>query len=791
MTAAHKMRMFCLSFSVLCAAMIGLTVSAPAARAEPEAPKVVVSAQAQVPAVKGQDVLVGLVQTIIPNWHTYWINPGDSGEEMKVQWTLPDGVTAHEAMQWPVPERIAYGPLMNFGYKDRAVVLARLSVADTYTADTIEATARVTWLVCEEICIPEESTLTLSIPVIEASASGEPLLPMPADTPFFAQAKSAIPAVSQWSATFAAVENGIEYRITVPQDVTIPLSAPAQIDFFPVDYGLTDHATPQDVRLIAQDGQLVLRLGKGDRAIEKFDRHRFILTIGEESYDLTATPAPDSAAVVTPAAPFDSSADPIQRPATPTEDGILESTTKGGERKIWAPAPPDAAPHYVDASLPAMDGGSGLWDMQVFKYIALAFLGGIVLNLMPCVFPVLSMKALSIVKLSQGSRLNIWAHGLTYTAGILSSFAIIAFALLSLRAAGENVGWGFQLQDPNVIIGLSWLLFAVGLNLSGVFDISIGRASGVGEGLTRKPGLIGTFFTGMLATIVATPCTAPFMGAAFGAAVVLPQTQGLTIFLALGFGLAFPYLLLCFVPFLTRMLPRPGAWMDTFKQFLAFPMYASAIWLVWVVVKQTGDIGLLFALGGMLILAFGIWILRHNVGKGSKRLIFALIAALCILGVLAALIWMPKMANTASFGAVQSMTASSAGEPSNGVANGVANGVEGAQIFSHEALAIALTTTDRPVFVNMTAAWCITCLLNERTTLSSPAVTDWMAAHNVLYLKGDWTNRDAHITDYLKGFGRNGVPIYVFYGAPQDGHRPTPIVLPQILSESTVKKLIP
>lgn len=385
--------------------------------------------------------------------------------------------------------------------------------------------------------------------------------------------------------------------------------------------------------------------------------------------------------------------------------------------------------------------------------IIFAFLGGIILNLMPCVFPVLSMKALSLVKLNAKERRHAQASGIAYTAGIVVSFLAIALTLISLRAAGATIGWGFQLQNTYVVAALAILLFLIALNFAGFFNIS-SRFVNLGERFTRGNDVRSSFFTGVLACVVATPCSAPFMASAIGYAMTQSIFIALLVFTVLGLGLAFPYLLLCFIPKVQTTLPKPGLWMETFRQFLAFPMFASVVWLVWVLSRQAGDMAVLFVLAAFLSVSFIIWMTKKTLPRIFKFLVSGLIIILLCL-------YMPLLSKS---------------DTSNH------------ESFTQKRLQEVLTDNpDRPVFVNMTADWCITCLVNERTSLSNDKVKEAFENHNILYMKGDWTNKDQEITQYLESFQRNGVPLYVFYNkADKNGQRPEAQVLPQILTPSLV-----
>lgn len=383
--------------------------------------------------------------------------------------------------------------------------------------------------------------------------------------------------------------------------------------------------------------------------------------------------------------------------------------------------------------------------------IALALLGGLILNLMPCVFPVLSFKALAVLQQAD-NRPALRRQGIFYTLGVVLSFLILAVVLLALRSAGEQIGWGFQLQEPRFVAALVLLLFIMALSFTGLLEIGAGFA-GLGQSLTEGQGDRSAFFTGVLASVVASPCTAPFMGTALGFALSQPTAAALAVFAALGLGLALPLLLLGFVPGLARLLPRPGAWMESFRQFLAFPLLLTVVWLLWVYGEQTSTLDMAWLLGALVLLAFGIWL--HSKAKARA---FTLLAWL----VIAVAATSPLLKKTAEPEKVSST----------------------AEAWSAEKLA-ALRAEKKPVLVNMTAAWCITCLANERSTLSTDGVKNALTQHGVTYLKGDWTRQDPAITEYLASFGRNGVPLYVLY--PAEGE---PQVLPQILTPTLVENAL-
>jgi thiol:disulfide interchange protein len=425
----------------------------------------------------------------------------------------------------------------------------------------------------------------------------------------------------------------------------------------------------------------------------------------------------------------------------------------GQETYLDVAAQPGAAPAATLAAAPA----AALAAAPLTQTLLLALLGGLLLNLMPCVFPVLAMKAMALARMSGAALGEVRRHALSYTAGVIMSFGALGGALLALRAAGGVTGWGFQFQSPAFVAAMAWVLFAVGLNLSGVFQVG-GRLAGAGQGLASRGGHAGSFATGALAVLVATPCTAPFMGAAIAAALAAPAAVTVLVFLAMGLGLAAPYAVLALLPGAARLLPRPGAWMDVLRGVLAFPMYAAAAWLVWVISQQAGPDGVLTVLGGLLLVGFAAWC--YGLAQASAGRWLGRGAALAAVALAAALL--------------PGLSAAPA-------AQAEAAPAEGIEPYTPARLA-SLRADGRPVFVNMTAAWCVSCLVNERVALAPSAVRDAFATHRVAYLKGDWTRGDPAITAFLREHGRDGVPLYVYYPAGSG----TPTVLPQILTEAAV-----
>jgi thiol:disulfide interchange protein DsbD len=674
---------------VLAAALVVSACAIASATPERPAPRVHVELLGERQAiVAGETFWVGLRQQIAPGWHTYWMNPGDSGEPPRIDWALPPGFAVGEIV-WPSPERIRVGPAMSYGYSREVVLpMSVTAPSDLALGDRVTLRGTASWVVCEKICIPEEAPVALTLSVARGASR-----PDPRGAPLIAAARRAAPAPSPWAASFDATRETVTLEIAARDLVAERIE---EIWFYPARWGAIVDAAPQRAR--AHAAGITLETARG--------------------------PLPEATRA------------PIE--------GVLVVT----ERLDGAVA---RQAFVVRAEPRASRPSAG----ALGRALALALAGGLVLNLMPCVLPVLSVKVLGLVQHAGG---GLRRHGLAYTAGVLASFAVVAGALVALRAGGEQLGWGFQLQSPVFVTLLAYMLFALALSLSGVLAIG-GRFTGIGQGLAGRAGLGGSFFTGALATVAATPCTAPFMGAAVGYAVTQHWGTALLVFEALGLGLALPFLVLTLVPAWRRWLPRPGPWMDRLQQLLAFPLYASAAWLVWVVSLQAGPPGVGAALAGMLLIAFAAWL--HRASRVA-RVPWRRAATAAVVAVAVGAVALGALAGAAPLRPAADVSRD--WEP-----------------FTPERLA-ALRAAGTPVFVNVTAAWCLTCLVNERVALTSPAVADVFARKGVVRLKADWTRRDPAITRVLGSFGRNGVPLYVLYPAAAG----EPTVLPQILTEGIV-----
>lgn len=640
-------------------------------------------------------------------WHVYWRNPGDSGLATTLAWTLPAGLSAG-ALQWPYPHRSALGDIVNYGYGSETLLLVPLTVpADWSGGPAVNLQAKAKWLVCKDICIPGSADLSLQLPL---AAAGAPAQADPHWREAFNTARAELPqpAPANWKVEYAvrggAGEGDFSLAVKGAQ-----FSAGGAIEFFPYASDLLKHSTPQRVANSAERG---LRISQ---------------KLGD--YFVKAPAQVDGVLVV-------HDGDAVKAWEIHAQPGAVEAVPQGAASAAGAAAAESPAP------------------LNLALVLLSALLGGLILNLMPCVFPVLSIKAISLIEARVKVARRQRGHALAYTFGVLATFAGLAGLLLLLRGGGAAVGWGFQLQQPVFVAVLAYLFFAMGLSMSGLVQFGT-RLMGVGQGLAADGGYRGSFFTGVLAVAVASPCTAPFMGTALGYALGQPAALSLLVFLALGLGLALPFLLIGFFPQLGRLLPRPGAWMETFKQVMAFPLYLSVVWLLWVLGGITDRNGMAVALLGLTLVAFALW-LWHRPGRVAALLRLA--ALLAALGLLTA----PQIRTvSASPGAATRVDATI--EP-----------------WSEQRVA-ELRAQGRTVFVDFTADWCITCKVNEHVALDTAAVHQAFAAQQVVWLQGDWTRADPAITRLLAQYGRSGVPLYLLYVKGGE-----PKVLPQLLTPSMV-----
>src|ERR1700722_5939564 len=622
----------------------------------------------------GQVFWVALELEIRDGWHTYWRNPGDSGQATSLAWQLPPGFTAGDIV-WTTPHRFEIAPLVNYGYAKHAVHLVQITAPkDLKAGAPLTLAAKASWLVCSDVCIPESADLQLKMPLSAQAGSLDP-----AESPLFTAARSDLPS-AQPAATSARI-HGDQLVITLGSEWGAMLSQIRSLSFFPYAEGGIEYATPQKLTRTKDGVELSMKVGYQP---PKAGAIRGVLVATEQNGTQSDT------------VPIEIAAD---------FSGAGADTVKAGSRFATATLSAATQPaREAEHSLPVL--------------MLLAMLGGLILNLMPCVFPVLSIKAISVVEQAKKDPAAVRLKGLVFAAGVISSMLALAAFLLALRAGGEEIGWGFQLQSPLFVTLLIYLLLAVGLNLSGVFEFGGGLA-GVGDGLTHGDGYRASFFTGLLTTLVATPCTAPFMAPALGAALTQPAINALAIFAALGLGLSLPFVLLSFAPWMRRVLPKPGAWMDTLKQVFAFPIYASAAWLLWVLSHETSSFGLGAALAGTVLIGLAAWAYQKSSTSSGGGKVTVLVTAVASL--LLAIVLPVRFADVA------------AAAPARAAANQA--GDDEWQPYSAARVA-ELSAAGRPLLVNFTASWCLTCLVNERNAFSDSAVQEVFRDKKVTLMKG-------------------------------------------------------
>ncbi len=656
----------------------------------------------------GETFWIGVRMDLREGWHVYWRNPGDSGMPLLLEWMNPEGFEIGE-IQWPYPEWIDVSGLTSYGYHGEKLFMME-ATAPEHLADGEEFTlmTQADWLICEKICIPEfadiELTLTATASDVEYDERWQDI---------FSETRQQLPVkLDYWNAS--ASFSGRTATLQLSTDA-FELPDYQEVIYFAKEEGEIENGADQPYEI---DGNtLTIQLEKSTYKSGDIER-LWGLLYNPDGWDQEGR---IKAMVV------DVTIGEEQ------DDGFLASA--------------------ADSPLSA----------RLLIILGFAFLGGMILNLMPCVFPILSIKIMNFMEMSGHKPGQVRLHGLMFGIGVLLSFLVLAGLLLGLRAGGQELGWGFQLQNPAFIAFMTFLMFGLGLSLMGVFEIGNSLINVAGKAGTNE-GLRGSFFSGILATVLATPCTAPFMGTALGVAVTLPAVTALLVFLVLGLGMATPYVLLSMFPPLMKYLPKSGDWMETFKQVMAFPLFATAIWLMWVFGQQVGIDGLTRLMVGLLLFSIGIWIIHrwhHFKISSTTRLVSRSIAAFLMIG---------------------GLLFSAAADPMEPGTSSSSNsyGVEW-QNFSTE-LVSDYREQDRIVFIDFTAAWCITCKANERIIFSSSEVKQKFNDLDVVMVKADWTNRNPEITRALESYGRNGVPLYVLY----NGTNSEPMILPEILSPGIV-----
>lgn len=640
----------------------------------------------------GQDFQLGLHFHLEPGWHIYWVNAGDSGQSPSVQWSLPAWMPADSIgpMQFPVPQRLPLGPLMDFGYEGDVLFpfAVHFHPMGAVHDSALPITASLHWLVCSRVCIPGKGTIALTLPM--RATSGQPNAQT---APLFQHALATLPKPLPSGANITAAQSARQLILTAHLGHRV-----AGAEFYPFDQNLIVNAAPQKVEPLPDGFRIFLQK--------------------------------------------DSSVAPMPQPL----HGLIVL--------------PDGTGYEFTAPIGAVAPAHSVAKVKqgILRVALLAFLGGILLNLMPCVFPVLFIKGLALVQSATEERKRLRARGLMYTLGILVSFWSIVAALLLLRAGGSHIGWGFQFQSPSFVSCIALLLFFLGLSLAGQFEIGLSLTS-AGGALAQKSGYAGSFFTGVLATVVATPCTAPLMGVAIGYALAQPTVVTFIIFTALALGLALPYVLLTLQPAWTRILPRPGPWMEILKQATAIPIFGTVIWLVWVFSQAAGGNAAIFLLTGFLLAAIAGWAL----GRWPARTASTIVAILLFIAAL----WLP-IAAARRFRAAPSATNAR-------VAGSLLWEPYSAQMLAED------RAQGKAVFVDFTAAWCLSCQVNERVVLDRADVQTAFRKSGVVLMRADWTRHDDAITEALAQLGRSGVPAYALYDGEQ-----APRLLPEVLTPRIV-----
>ena len=620
-------------------------------------------------------LLVGIEFKLSPGWHTYWKNPGDSGEGATINWNLPLGFKASEIL-WPGPERIPVDPLMTFGYEDKALLLTKITAPDEFSGP-VNIFAKVNWLTCMHICIPQEGEVDLTL------IKGPKTL-----NEFSVKLKKiALTVPKKFPMASRVTEVNEKIFLQLEKEGSINIS---EAYFFPGEYGLISYVK--------------------DQKLEKNDN----------SFSLELDPA----------------------------EVRVEANNLKGVLKLKI----DETEEFYSLDLPMQGSPSSpILAMSLLTAIFFAFLGGIILNAMPCVFPILSIKILGFIEQSQGSKERLIQHGLIFSAGVLTTFLAISWILIFLKSSGEAIGWGYQLQSPWVVSLLIYLFVAIGIVF--MSNIVLGSSLGnLGALVKNRNDLLSSFFTGVLAVIVASPCTAPFMGPALGLALLQPGLKSIFIFLALGLGFSFPYLMLSMYPQLLSKLPKPGEWMQTFKQIMAFPMWAAALWLTWVLSAQINMQAVFAVLVGALLIALALWLMEKTQSSGqlARR-----ITVLFSLGLMVFSLWLIPFNQD---------------NESSNLRNEINN-------FTAQKLS-SLRSEKKAIFVNFTADWCITCKVNEAIALDQDSVKKLLDQKDIVYLKADWTRKDHEIASVLATYGRTGVPLYLLFPPVGD-----PIILPELLTE--------
>lgn len=676
-----------------------------------------VSADASIQPGKPLTVALRLMHD--PHWHTYWVFPG-TGLPTTITWSLPPGWTAGE-IQWPAPHILKdhVGTVVGNGYeKETFLPITLTPPANLPTGSSVTLSAKADWLMCEKVCIPGSADVSLTLPVTAAA-------PAP-DATWGAKIRTTVAGLPRvdtaWK--FSATRNAKQVRLAVT----------------PVAPG--GH-TPKDLHFFSEDGFV------------GYDLPQVITPVAGGGFTLTMQMPPEAEASTT-----------VLRGVLTSENGWRADGSQRGLR-VDAPFAATAGNAASRGNEPAGATPAVAGATTTFAgTLLLAFIGGLILNLMPCVFPVLGIKILGFVEQSGHQKKKVVAHGLVFALGVLLSFWSLAAVLAILRAGGSQLGWGFQLQSPTFVFTLAAIMLVFALNMSGVFEFGL-RATSVGSGLQTKSGFAGSFFTGVLATVVATPCSAPFLAPALGAALALSTFESFIIFTAIAVGLALPYLLLSIFPGAIKVLPRPGQWMETFKQFMAFPLYATVGYLVWVLAGQTSDEGLQHVLFGLVVLAMGVWVYGRWTAPGaSAKRVRIGVAGVILLSAFGLWLGWPREE-----------------APSSAVAGSAPPVVW--ENWSPETVA-RLRAEGRTIYVDFTARWCATCQTNKKIVFHSDEVLKTFAEKKIVTLRADWTRQDPAITAELAKYNRSAVPFNVLWFPGKN----EPVILPELLTPATVLEAV-
>lgn len=686
----------------------------------------------------GEPTWVALHLKIDDQWHAYWKNPGDAGMAPVVIWNLPEGFEAGPLV-WPAPSRFITGTATGFGYENDLVFLAQITPPSTFTGSTTQIGADVRWIVCNDsTCLPGDSQAMTTVDVKADTPQADA-----AHASFFTGVRAKTPVKHE---TLSAERKDGLIELCL-KNLPIDTKEITEADFISETPHALKNVKPTLVENKAKSADACTLVLEEDNAETTL---KGVLVVHTKDQTL-------SYAIDTPIS------------SSQTDEQVASVTPPAS---IGAELPADET---VSAQTPKADNG---FEFQGGFLLAVlfAFIGGMILNLMPCVLPVISFKVLGFVKMAGQSRSLIFKHGIAFSLGVLISFWALAALLLILQAYGRSVGWGFQLQEPIFVAILAALLFIFGLSLFGLFEIgsSIMTVAGNAQHSAKSRNeLLGSFLSGILATAVATPCTGPFLGSAVGFAVTLPAIKAMAVFTSIGLGMSFPYLLLAAFPALLKFMPKPGQWMITFKELMGFLMMASVIWLIWVFTAQTSSLSVVLLLAAFFFLAIGCWIygrwatpMKEKLTRTTAKLAtLAFFAVGCYVITLSTSTWADAMGGEIAL----------ASSPTHGEIADVW------EEFNPERVA-ELRAKGIPVFIDFTAKWCLICQTNH-IVLSGDEISEKFASKGVVRMKADWTKRDDMIAAELKKFGRNSVPLYVLYDSNSESE---PQILPQVLTPDAI-----